>query len=81
MPHLAAPSGGYISDKYPSIQMIYWSGKGFVSLSRTRRTPYDADWSPSDVLEEYPIRYLGTGVPFTCVPAKSEKLRGTPKAE
>lgn len=81
MPHLGAPSGGYISDKYPNIHLIYQSAKGFVSLSRTRRTPYDTDWSPSDVLEDYSIRFLGKGVPFTCAPSMSEKLRGTREAD
>lgn len=77
MPHLAAPSGGYISDKYPDIHMVYWSGKGFVSLSRTRRTPYDADWSPSDVLEDYRIRYVGKSDRFTCTNAMSAKREVT----
>jgi len=72
-PHLGSPSGGYISDKYPSIHMIYRSAKGFVSLSRTKGTPYEADWSPSNVFEDYRIRYVAQDDWFICDQAKPSK--------
>jgi hypothetical protein len=81
MPHLSAPSGGYISNKYPRIHMVYWSGKGFVSLSRTRHTPYEANWSPSDVLEDYRVRYVGQGGRFACDTSMPAKTAATPQAD
>jgi hypothetical protein len=67
MPHYGLPSGGYVSDAYPHIHLIYQVGAGFVTWFRTTRTPDDPEWnSGNDRVEEYQIRYVGMPKPFAC---------------
>lgn len=65
-PHLGMPNGGYFSEKYPHVHLGYRVGMGFVTLTRTRSTPYDSEWNPGDYSEEYQVEYVGHGSPFSC---------------
>jgi hypothetical protein len=67
MAHYGLPSGGYISDAYPHIHLLYQRGFGFIGWSRTARTPYDPEWnSGEDRVEEYRIHFVGMADAFAC---------------
>jgi hypothetical protein len=67
MAHYGLPSGGYISDAYPHISLIYQRGFGFIIWWRSTRTPYDPGWnSGEDRVEEYRIAYVGMPDAFAC---------------
>jgi hypothetical protein len=66
-PHFGPPSGGYMSEAYPHIYLVYLQGTGFVSWFRTTRTPYDPEWNiGNDRVEEYRIGYVGKPNAFAC---------------
>ncbi|MFN3817157.1 hypothetical protein [Brevundimonas sp.] len=65
-PHYGAPSGGYISDKYPHIHLGWREGVGFHTWSRTLKTPYEQGWDPNEEAEVYRIVYVGRPSPFAC---------------
>lgn len=64
-PHYGAPSGGYISDKYPHIHLSWLIGSGFQTWSKTVKTPYEQGWDPNETVEVYRVRFVG-GPAFTC---------------
>jgi hypothetical protein len=67
MAHYGLPSGGYMSEAYPHIHLIYLRGSGFINWFRTTRTPYDPDWNTGqDRVEEYRIGYVGMPEAFAC---------------
>jgi len=65
--HYGFPSGGYVSDRYPHVHLVYREGVGFIGWSRTIKTPYDAGWNEGeDRVEQYRIAFRGRMSPFHC---------------
>lgn len=63
--HYGLPSGGYFSEKYPSIYLQYQAGDGFDSLwVRSNPVPTE-NWGGSS-LAEYELRFVGGAAPFRC---------------
>src|SRR5690606_37546783 len=66
MPHLAPPSGSYISERYPNVLLYYERGKGFWELRITAAAPFQDNFNPNETTERYNITISGRPQMFIC---------------